>query len=70
MKFQVPEKKVVEAIEKFSMSYPGTTPQGFIDAFEVGQLYKLADLHPFYIYDDVEGVFIVTSEEHVENKGN
>ena len=69
MKFQVTEKKILQAIEMMSQ-VSDDPPVGFIEALDMGREFKAANLHPFYVFDDVLNTFIVTSEEHVENRGN
>jgi hypothetical protein len=69
MRIEVSEKKIMKTMNvyhKINRKYP----KEMQEALEIGKEYHEAGLVPFYVYDQITGKFIITSQENFDNEGN
>lgn len=71
MKVEISENQLNKAIQYYkNFSHETEVSLDMIQALEYGQIFKAANLHPFYVYDQSENKIIVTSYENMDKKLN
>lgn len=71
LKVEITENQLSKAINYYkTFSHNQEMSIDMIQALECGQIFKAANLHPFYIYDQTANRIIVTSHENMDKKLN